>query len=165
MRHCPFIEKHAVATALAQASVKEIDEMNILWATMLAMQRAINGVEETFPRLSYIRVDGNRLPKMDKLPSHISLEAIIKGDLTDPSISAASILAKVHRDRLMAELATKHPHYAWERNAGYGTAAHQNGLAAHGITPHHRKSFAPIRKIVKYTTAIDTQPELDSAQS
>jgi ribonuclease HII len=128
-----------VATvSIAEASVEEIDALNILQASMLAMERAVAGLSVQ-PDMALI--DGNRLPK--SLPCNA--QAFVKGDAKVLSIAAASIVAKVYRDRLMADLAYMHPHYSWETNAGYGTAAHQAGLRNVGITEHHRRSFRPIQ--------------------
>jgi ribonuclease HII len=121
------------------ASVEEIDTLNIHWATMLAMERAVAALGVA---PSHVLVDGNRLPRW----SHAAT-AIIKGDGRSLSIAAASIIAKVTRDRLMVALDAEFPGYGWADNKGYGTPAHQRGLATHGITPHHRKSFAPIRAL------------------
>ncbi len=125
--------------AIALASVEEIDRLNILEATMLAMRRAV-GLLATPPEAAL--VDGNRLPD---LPG--PARAIVGGDACCPSIAAASIVAKEARDCLMRALAVAHPGYGWERNAGYGTAAHLEGLARLGATPHHRRSFAPVRAV------------------
>jgi len=133
----PIMETAIVG--IGQASVEEIDDINILQATMLAMRRAVDNLD---PQPGHILIDGNRLPEMK-----ISAETIIKGDGRSFSIAAASIIAKNFRDRIMAELAKSWPDYGWERNAGYGTALHREGLNLVGISPHHRKSFAPIRKI------------------
>jgi ribonuclease HII len=122
------------------AEVDEIDDVNILQATLNAMGRALKGLEGT-PDVAL--VDGNRPPK---LPCEV--QCIIKGDGLSLSIAAASIIAKVTRDRMMADLAENYPGYGWERNAGYGTKAHQEGLKRLGVTPHHRKSFKPIIKIL-----------------
>ena len=121
---------------IGQASVQEIDQMNIRKASHLAMKRAF---ESLSPRPEVALVDGNVDPKLG-IPTHL----VIKGDSLSLSIAAASILAKVTRDREMTSLAKEFPHYAWEKNAGYGTKAHQEALALHGVTPHHRKSFSPI---------------------
>jgi ribonuclease HII len=123
------------------ASVDEIDEINILNATYLAMRRAV----ENLPVApAHLLIDGNRMPKDLPCPA----ECIVKGDSRSFSIAAASVLAKVFRDRLMAELAESYPGYGWTRNAGYGTAAHKEALVKHGITPHHRKSFRPIAELI-----------------
>jgi ribonuclease HII len=126
---------------IGAASVAEIDTHNILQATFLAMQRAVVAL----PRVpAFALIDGNKVPP--NLPC--SAEAVVKGDARSASIAAASIIAKVHRDRIMADLAHEHPGYGWERNAGYGTAEHLAALHALGPTPHHRRSFAPIHKIL-----------------
>ena len=129
-----------VPWSLGEATVAEIDELNILQASLLAMRRALEGLEI---EADYALVDGNKDPKLG-----IPTETIVKGDGKSLTIAAASVIAKVHRDRLMADLAKAHPHYAWESNAGYGTKAHQVGLAEFGVTEHHRKSFAPIAKLL-----------------
>ncbi len=126
--------------AVGIASVEEIDAINILQATMLAMSRAVDGLRST-PALAL--VDGNRAPAL-RCPA----QTIIKGDGRVLSIAAASIIAKVIRDRMMTELALTHPGYGWERNAGYGTAEHLDALKRLGASTHHRKSFAPIRNIL-----------------
>jgi ribonuclease HII len=125
---------------IAMASVAEIDTLNIHWATMLAMERAVAALGVA---PAHVLVDGNRLPRW----SHAAT-AVIKGDGRSLSIAAASIIAKVTRDRLMVALDGEFPGYGWADNKGYGTPAHQRGLAAHGITPHHRKSFAPIKALL-----------------
>ncbi len=122
------------------ASVEEIDRLNILEATKLAMQRAVAGLL-TKPDLALI--DGNKAPMLP-----CKTQTIIGGDAKSLSIAAASIIAKVTRDRMMDELAQQHPQYGWERNAGYGTKIHQEALAKHGITAHHRRSFKPIRELL-----------------
>jgi len=121
--------------------VPELDRIGLTAANDLAMARAIENLSE---RPAHALVDGKRAPK--GLPC--SCRAIIKGDATSLSIAAASIAAKVERDQMMIRLAQKYPHYGWETNAGYGTAAHRTGLAAHGVTPHHRRSFKPIAEIL-----------------
>lgn len=126
------------------AEVDEIDEYNILHATMRAMSRAVMALPV---QPDHVLVDGNRTPELD-----CSCEAVIGGDGKVLSIAAASIAAKVTRDRLMADLASTHPGYGWERNAGYGTAEHRRGLATLGVTEHHRRSFAPIRKLLETPT-------------
>lgn len=125
---------------LGVASVAEIDRLNILQATMLAMARAV----ENLPHApDEVLVDGNRCPDW-RWPSR----AIVKGDATEPCISAASIIAKVARDRMMAELAQEFPQYGWGQNAGYGVPKHMAALREYGATPHHRRSFAPVKKII-----------------
>lgn len=128
--------------SIGSASVEEIDTHNILQATFIAMRRALDGLA-TAP--AHCVIDGNRGPKNWPTPSTM----IVGGDGHSLSIAAASIIAKVHRDRLMQELATAHPHYGWESNAGYGTRVHMEGLDRHGVTVHHRRSFAPIRAIIE----------------
>jgi ribonuclease HII len=129
------------AVALGAASVAEIDRLNILRASLLAMRRAVLRLAL---RPGLILVDGNVLPP--DLPC--AARAVIDGDASEPAIAAASIVAKVARDRLMCRLALRHAGYAWERNAGYGTAAHLAGLARLGPTRHHRRSFRPVREAV-----------------
>lgn len=123
------------------ASVEEIDQLNVLQATMLAMGRAIDELGEPLPDLAL--VDGNQAPNFNCV-----VRAVVKGDGLSLSIAAASIVAKVTRDQLMADLDQQYPGYGWARNAGYGTAEHKLALAALGVTPAHRKSFAPIRKML-----------------
>ncbi len=129
---------------IGQASAQEIDEINILQASFLAMRRALNEVIKKGFTPTVALIDGNRLPDWD-----MEKYALVGGDGKSLSIAAASILAKVTRDRIMTELAKKYPHYGWEKNAGYGTKAHQEGLAQYGITPEHRRSYAPIKKLLK----------------
>jgi ribonuclease HII len=129
---------------IGAASVQEVDRINVLAASHLAMQRALLALPV---EPAAVLVDGNRLPALP-WPA----EAVVKGDSRSLSIAAASIVAKVLRDRLMARLAVRYPHFAWEQNAGYGTRLHQEGLAQTGVTPHHRTSFAPIRKLLSQQT-------------
>jgi ribonuclease HII len=126
---------------VGMASVQEIDAMNILRASHLAMLRAINALGVN-PEA--ILVDGPHTPQVP-FPAH----PVIDGDAKCLSIAAASIIAKVTRDRMMCELAMRHPGYGWERNAGYGTRQHQEAIAQRGITPEHRMSFAPIRRFAE----------------
>ena len=126
---------------IGEASAAEIDEINILQATFLAMRRAVAALK-CKPDMAL--VDGNRTPPSLVCPC----KTIVKGDAKSFSIAAASIMAKVYRDRLMAELAQKYPWYGFEKNAGYGTKAHIAGLKQHGITPEHRKSYRPIAEII-----------------
>ena len=125
--------------------VTEIDQVNILQATFRAMERAVSHL----PIPNHILVDGNKLPP--NLPSPAT--AIVKGDAKSVSIAAASIIAKVTRDRLMSDLSEAYPGYGWEKNAGYGTKMHQLGLLNHGVTPHHRRSFKPIHNILYSASA------------
>ena len=127
--------------SVAHASVEEIDRINILAASHLAMCRAIAGLPA---RADLALIDGNLLPK--DLPC--AGEAIIKGDARSLSISAASIAAKICRDRIMVDLAQQHPGYGWETNAGYGSKAHMEVLRNLGVTPHHRRSFKPVYNIL-----------------
>ena len=122
------------------ASVAEIDTLNILGATTLAMRRAVEALP-TLPSIAL--VDGNQPPLLP-----CKLQTVIGGDAKSLSIAAASIIAKVTRDRMMAALALEYPGYGFERHAGYGTAHHQKALAELGVTPHHRRSFAPIRDLI-----------------
>lgn len=130
------IRAKALCCSVAEASVEEIDRLNILQATLLAMRRAVQGLRL---KPGLVLVDGNRLPVLD-----IPAEAIVKGDALVPAISAASILAKVHRDRWCAEVHTQYPEYGFDAHKGYGTAAHLQALRAHGASPLHRRFFAPV---------------------
>ncbi len=132
------IRARALHIGVGQASVEEIDAINILQATFLAMTRAVEALKAD---PAHILVDGNRLPKW-----RYSAQAVIGGDALHPCISAASIIAKEVRDRIMRAAALAHPHYGWERNMGYGSALHMAALVEHGPTPLHRKSFAPVAK-------------------
>jgi ribonuclease HII len=125
--------------SVAQCCEAEIDDINILQATMLAMTRAVEGLDMA-PR--HVLVDGNRLPRWK-----YSAEAVIGGDAIHPCISAASILAKEYRDRLMIAAAEQYPQYGWDRNKGYGTAEHLAALRKYGPTPLHRRSFAPVAQM------------------
>jgi ribonuclease HII len=135
------IKSDALAWAIAQCSEAEIDELNILQATMLAMRRAIEGLHMT-PTLALI--DGNRCPVLS-----IRAEAIVKGDDKVPAISAASILAKTARDEALVILHQQYPHYAFDQHKGYPTALHIERLQLHGVSPVHRKSYAPVRALLK----------------
>jgi len=135
------IRAKALCCSIAEATVEEIDELNILQATLLAMRRAVEGLRL---KPNKVLVDGNRLPVLDVLA-----EAIVKGDSKVPAISAASILAKVHRDRWCQELHAQYPQYGFDGHKGYGTAAHLQALQEHGATPWHRKSFAPVAEVLK----------------
>ncbi|WP_134681256.1 ribonuclease HII [Paracoccus ravus] len=126
---------------VAHASIAEIDELNILRASHLAMCRALAGLRQ---RPCMVLVDGNMLPRGLELRA----KPVIKGDALSLSIAAASILAKVARDRIMVDLAQQHPGYGWEGNAGYPTKAHLQALSDLGVTPHHRRSFAPVHNIL-----------------
>lgn len=130
----------AVCFAFGEASREEIDRLNILYATLLAMRRAITNLSL---KPDHVKIDGNRLPDLP-----ISAEAIVGGDGLVAEISAASILAKVSRDRHMKKLSEKYPYYGWETNSGYPTKQHIQALEQHGVTPHHRRSFAPVKKLL-----------------
>lgn len=127
--------------SLAHVSVEEIDKINILQASLLAMEKAVAGLSTP---ADFALIDGNKTPKDLTCPS----ETIIKGDAKSSSIAAASIVAKVTRDRLMVALSQQYPGYGWETNAGYGTKVHQEGLKTLGVTAHHRRSFKPIHKML-----------------
>ncbi|MFN3609800.1 MAG: ribonuclease HII [Hyphomonas sp.] len=154
----PLIRERALAWCVAEASVEEIDTLNIRQATFLAMRRAILGQSRTIPDKSgqfetvaatagMILIDGNALPGDLPAPAR----AIIKGDLTEAAISAASILAKTHRDAQMVSLCHAHPGYGFAGHKGYGTAAHAAALAKLGPCPAHRQSFAPIRALLRHS--------------
>ena len=130
----------ALCCSIAEASVEEIERFNILQATMLAMQRAVEGLRL---KPGHVLVDGNRLPTLG-----MTSEAIVKGDATVPAISAASILAKVTRDRWCAQVDVDYPQYGFAGHKGYGTAAHLQALQDHGACPLHRKTFAPVTAVV-----------------
>lgn len=134
------IKARALCWGLGVASVDEIDRINILWATMLAMTRAVEALGQD---CQHILVDGNRVPDW-RWPA----TAVVGGDAKCLSIAAASILAKEARDRMMLEAATAHPHYGWESNKGYGSAQHLAALRTHGPTPLHRRSFAPVAQML-----------------
>jgi len=135
------IRARSLCCSIAQASVEEIDALNILQATMLAMRRAVDGLRL---RPHLVLVDGNRLPALP-----MAAEAIVKGDATVSAIAAASILAKVHRDRLCMELHAQHPQYGFDGHKGYPTPAHLAALREHGASPQHRRSFAPVRAVLQ----------------
>lgn len=136
------IQEKALAYAIASASIEEIDELNILHASMLAMSRSV-ALLPVSPE--HVLVDGNRLPP--NLPC--TAEAVVKGDARQAAISAASILAKVTRDRSIVELAKTYPEYGFEKHKGYPTALHLEAIRLHGITPIHRRSFGPVKKILE----------------
>lgn len=131
------------ATAVGFSQVEEIDKINILNATLAAMGRAVNDLT---PAPTVALVDGNRLPKLD-----CCAHTVIGGDRLSLSIAAASIVAKVTRDHLMMDLARAYPGYGWEHNAGYATSEHLEALACNGVTPHHRRSFAPVVRASRST--------------
>ena len=144
------IRAHALCCSIGEASVEEIDRLNILQATLLAMQRAVAGL-----RLKPVKVlvDGNRLPVLD-----VMAEAIVQGDAKVPAISAASILAKVHRDRWCQDIDVQYPRYGFAAHKGYGTAEHLQALREFGPTPWHRQSFSPVARMI----ALGGERQLDS---
>ena len=135
------IKEKALAWAVGRAEVEEIDEINILQASLLAMRRAVEALD---PAPEHAMVDGNKLPKLP-----CSAEAIIKGDLTEPCISAASIIAKVTRDREMVELDKRYPGYGLAQHKGYPSKAHIEALEELGVTEIHRCSFGPVRRLLE----------------
>lgn len=139
------IRAKALCCSVAEASVEEIDQINILQATMLAMRRAVLGLRLKPAR---VLVDGNRLPQLD-----VPADAIVKGDAKVAAISAASILAKVTRDRWCAQLHAEYPQYGFAGHKGYGTAEHLAALAQHGACPQHRRSFAPVARALQSVSA------------
>ncbi len=135
------IQQKALAWSIAEASHEEIDEINILQATMLAMQRAVAGLKV---QADLVRVDGNRCPVLS-----LPCEAVIGGDALHQEISAASILAKVARDRQMQELDAEYPAYGFAKHNGYPTKAHMEAIEVHGVLAQHRRSYKPIRLILE----------------
>jgi len=127
--------------SIGSASLKEIEKLNILNASLLAMKRAIKKLNK---RPSLVLIDGNKIPKI----KNYNLKYVIKGDEKIPEISAASIIAKVARDRLITKMSKQFTKYAWDRNAGYGTKLHLIAIKKFGITKHHRKTFSPIHNIL-----------------
>ena len=127
--------------SVAHATVAEIDELNILRASHLAMERAVAGLPV---QPDHLLIDGNLIP----LGLTVSAQAVVKGDGKSLSIAAASIIAKITRDRIMVDLAQQYPGYGWEKNAGYPTAVHLESLQKLGVTPHHRRSFKPVYKML-----------------
>lgn len=144
-----IIIKRRCQWAVGVVEVEDIDRLNIFGATMLAMTLAVDALcakLECEPR--EVLVDGNMTPAGRRSEWRWPARAIVGGDAIEPCISAASIIAKEHRDRIMCAAAQQHPHYGWEKNKGYGTADHMAALRAHGPTPLHRKSFAPIAQLL-----------------
>ena len=133
----------AALTGVGSADVGDIDRLNILEATMLAMARAVDALPVA---PAHALIDGNRVPKL-ACPA----TAVVRGDAASLSIAAASIVAKVTRDRIMADLARSFPDYGWQRNAGYGTREHARALEHLGSTPHHRRSFSPVSRLAAST--------------
>ncbi len=138
--HFCALKDQSIFFGVGMGSVEEIDTLNIAKAIQLAMQRAVANLKAP---PDFVLVDGNRDPKLN-----YPIELVIKGDQLSLSIAAASIIAKVTRDQLMTELSVLHPQYGWDRNAGYGTSEHQRALATHGVTSHHRRSYAPIKRLL-----------------
>ena len=134
------IKEKALSWSLGRAEAEEIDEINILQASLLAMKRAVESLS-IIP--DHVQIDGNRCPDMD-----YSMEAIIKGDALIPEIGAASIIAKVARDQEMLELDKIYPQYGFAKHKGYPTKKHKEALEKHGVTPLHRQSFAPVKKLL-----------------
>ncbi|MBU2862403.1 ribonuclease HII [Reinekea forsetii] len=139
------IKEKALCYCIARASVKEIDELNILQATLLAMARAVNGLAV---KPDFCQIDGNKIPKGLPCPA----EAIVKGDGKIAAISAASILAKVTRDHELIELHQRHPQYGFNQHKGYGTVQHLAAIKKFGVIDEHRRSFAPIRNQLELTS-------------
>jgi ribonuclease HII len=139
------IRASAISWSIAEASAEEIDAINILQASLLAMQRALQGLN-TSP--NHVCVDGNRCPEWSG-----SIEAIVGGDDQHPSIMAASILAKVERDAQMLRYAERYPNYGFAQHKGYPTRAHLQALQEYGVTPWHRRSFGPVRRVLQGTNA------------
>lgn len=138
------IKAHALAWGIASVSAQEIDDMNILQASLLAMQRAYQAMVEQFGvHATLIQVDGNRCPKFE-----LPCEAIVKGDSKVAEISAASILAKTARDASLLVLDAQYPQYGFAQHKGYPTALHLERLAQYGITPEHRRSYGPVKKLI-----------------
>jgi len=135
------IKQRAKAWAIAESSQLEVDEINILQASLLAMKRAVLGLEL---KPGQVLVDGNRLPRLDGY----QMLAIVRGDMSEPCISAASILAKQYRDRQMLELDRLYPQYQFARHKGYPTQLHRRMLKEHGVSPVHRRSFRPVRELL-----------------
>jgi len=148
----PVIREKALTWGIGEASESDIDRINIVQATYLAMQNAVNNLSI---QPDYLLVDGNQFPILDYKSGEIPLrgEAVVKGDAKSLSIACASVLAKVHRDRLMVKLSAVFPEYGFEKHKGYGTLQHRQALAEKGISPIHRKTFVHIEK----QTAMDLQ--------
>jgi ribonuclease HII len=142
--HAALEASPAATFAIGVATVEEIDAHNILQATYLAMQRAVEALADVLGGpVDAALVDGNQMPRLP-----CAVQSVVKGDSRSLSIAAASIVAKVSRDRMMAKLAREFPGYGWETNQGYGTAEHKIALDGLGVTPHHRTSYAPVRAVL-----------------
>ena len=143
--------KQSCQWALGVGEVEEIDRINIFAATMLAMTRAVAALcTQLGADPDEVLIDGNMTPAVRCADWHWPARALVGGDGLEPCISAASILAKEYRDRVMREAAERHPHYGWERNMGYGTKEHLAALRVHGPTPLHRRSFAPVAQLAMF---------------
>ena len=147
-----LVRERALAVAVGAASVREIDRINIYHAAVLAMRRALGRLRVT---PDHVLVDGNPIRSLG-----VEHTAVVGGDACCHSIACASIVAKVTRDRLMQALARRYPHYRWETNVGYGTSEHHAGLAAHGLTPHHRRSFSPVAQLRLPFDAVPADAEM-----
>jgi len=143
-----YIKEHCI-WAVGSCGVEEIDEINILQASLLAMEKSFRAMPEDTSQGMSALIDGHMLPKNMPCPSY----AIKKGDDRSCSIAAASIIAKLTRDRIMEKLHEQHPHYGWDTNVGYPSPAHKQAIKIHGITPHHRKTFAPVREYLETQAA------------
>ncbi len=133
----PIIEKEAIAWAVEAVSAQEIDELNILWASITGMQRAVQRLN---PRPEFLLIDGNKFRQFEGY-GFKDFRTVVHGDATYASIAAASVLAKTYRDDVMRKIAQEYPQYGWDRNMGYPTAEHIEAIRRHGYTPWHRKSF------------------------
>lgn len=157
------IQQQAIAIGFGMASVAEIEKINVLQASYLAMQRAIGRIQP----LDHALIDGRTI----KVDFGVPITTIIKGDSLSYSIACASIVAKVRRDRLMTRLAGRYPGYGWERNRGYGTAQHLSALRSLGVTPWHRKTYAPVRIVIEQldlfpqSVPIAIAPDCSNAQA
>ena len=139
---CGYIKKNSI-WSLGKASVKEIESINILQASLLAMKRAIKKLKK---KPTHVFIDGNKIPAL----KDYNLKSVIKGDKKIPAISAASIIAKVYRDKFITNLSKKNKGYYWDKNFGYGTKQHLKALKKLGITKHHRKTFSPVTKLTAH---------------
>ncbi|MCU0328549.1 MAG: ribonuclease HII [Chitinophagales bacterium] len=146
VRLASLIQENAIAYGIGICSELEIDEINILQASILAMHRAIDdlSLSSSISKVKLALIDGNKF----KPYPNLAHKTIIKGDAKYLSIAAASIIAKVYRDKLMQDLDAEFPNYGWKKNCGYATKAHRDAIEKHGITPHHRRSFEPIKSLL-----------------
>ena len=145
---CAYIKKNST-WSIGKASVKEIEKLNILQASLLAMKRAIKKLKK---KPTHVLIDGNKIPDLE----NYNLKSVIKGDKKVPSISAASIIAKVSRDKFITALSKKNKGYDWDKNFGYGTRQHLKALKKLGITKHHRKTFSPISRLLSTLHIVTT---------